>query len=427
MAERYDRQYTYNKKRTSADIKKSASKKRPTSTNRQTQRENYNRPQRSVTQKKTAKDVNIRKRPISDKRNSDIIRNNKFIGVDDSYLRTHPEAMYNDGFESFEREFKPQKRRPTLTSRQRKVRKVSLLTIFVLIVATVGVILSLTVFFETEKITVAPIENSKYTSTAIIRASELTVGKNLFLSDKKSAEKKIVNAFPYIESVKIKIKLPDTLEIAVTQATPSYYFEKGKSYAVVGGNNRILEINKSKTYKIPLIKGIEITGSEIGEYVSFNDNSVKKILNNIIATAEKNNLKNINEIDVSKLSSIKMIYDNRITINLGTNEDIDYKIRTALTIINDKLVKSDKGTLDVSLCNEGKRQSSFLPENMANADNQTVIIEATDTESSDTDTEQEDLDYGDDYSYSEDNYDDGYDYSYSEDNYDTYDYYGDGE
>ena len=48
----------------------------------------------------------------------------------------------------------------------------------------------------------------------------------------------------------------------------------------------------------------------------------------------------------------------RITINIGLPDDIDYKIRTAMTIINEKLDPNNTGliagTLDVSACSTSK-------------------------------------------------------------------------
>ncbi|MFZ1651581.1 MAG: hypothetical protein WAT50_08050, partial [Ruminococcus bromii] len=61
---------------------------------------------------------------------------------------------------------------------------------------------------------------------------------------------------------------------------------------------------------------------------------------------------------VSDTANIKLVYDGKITINIGLPDDIDYKIRTAMTIINEKLDPNNTGlvagTLDVSACSTSK-------------------------------------------------------------------------
>ncbi|MDD5923451.1 MAG: FtsQ-type POTRA domain-containing protein [Clostridia bacterium] len=354
---------------------------------------------------------------------------------------------YGDGFDGFEREYKPSNRR-AISPKARKARKAMTLTLFVFFAGVVGIVLCLTVFFKTDKISVSFEEGvtPKYTVEEIVAASELSVGENMFLTDKKSATKKVISAFPYIENAEINISLPDTLNIEVVQAEPTYYVEAGKNnYLVLGRDGRILEQNKKITYSIPLIKGVKLEEKGIGEYVEFSAKSFKKILDSVISVAESNELSNLNEIDLTQISDIKIKYDKRILIVLGTNENLDYKMRTALNIITNELSKKDIGTLDVSLCCEGKRQSSFLPDNMVDAANNPIV--STDTDKStdenyetDTDTSSqdnnEDNTYDDSYdgyddlsndgysNYNDYTYDDSYDYSdYNDNTYDdSYDY-----
>ena len=184
------------------------------------------------------------------------------------------------------------------------------LTLFVFFAAVVGIVLCLTVFFKTDKISVSFEEGvtPKYTVEEIVAASELSVGENMFLTDKKSATKKVISAFPYIENAEINISLPDTLNIEVVQAEPTYYVEAGKNnYLVLGRDGRILEQNKKITYSIPLIKGVKLEEKGIGEYVEFSAKSFKKILDSVISFAESNELSNINEIDLTQISDIKIM------------------------------------------------------------------------------------------------------------------------
>ncbi len=337
--------------------------------------------------------------------------------------------------ESFEKEFKPNNSR-AISPARRKLRKITFFAVFLLVSAIVGAVLSLTVFFKAENITVSYSDKvkPKYTQEQIIEAAKLTKGKNLFLSDKSAAAERVTAAFPYIEKTKVDISLPSTLAITVTQATPTYYAELSKNkYIVLGADSRVIEQSAKMTYSIPLLKGVKLKNTSVGEYAEFENKSIKSILNSVITAAKGHDISDINEIDLSLLSNITFKYGDRINIILGTNDDLDYKIRTALTIIKDKLGKKEKGTLDVSACNRGNHQSSFLPANMENTENTASVSSDTDS-GTDTETEaetpQDNGDYNDHYDnnaydngdYYDDNYD-NYDDNYDnyDDNYDNYD------
>ena len=69
-------------------------------------------------------------------------------------------------------------------------------------------------------------------------------------------------------------------------------------------------------------------------------------------------------LNVTNTANIELVYDNRIAVIIGLPEDIDYKIRTAMAIITEKLDPNKTGaiygTLDVSSCSTTKT-SRFNP------------------------------------------------------------------
>lgn len=334
--------------------------------------------------------------------------------------------LYNDGYAGFEQEFEPvrEKRKPVSPAKRRFIRIATLcFLLFTFIVA--GVILSCTVFFMAEQITVTfPKDFKRYSTQQVVDASGLEIGKNLFLSDKKGAEKKIIEAFPYVKDASVEISLPDTLEIIITQANPRCYAQLGKNYMIIGDNDRILEIKKeSDKLNLPMLKGIEIQSGNVGDKAVFKNENSKQILFKLIDSAKACGLTDISEIDMTSMANITLSYEKRIKIIVGTHEDIEYKLKTAKTIITEKLSKEDTGTLDVSLCNSGKKQSSFLP---AQAESTISVIEPVSTDS-DTETDSEyteDAPVDDTYYEPEESYDDTYDDTYyePEESYDdTYD------
>ena len=77
---------------------------------------------------------------------------------------------------------------------------------------------------------------------------------------------------------------------------------------------------------------------------------------------------------------------------IGYPEDISYKVKTAQTIINEKLDPNNtgliKGTLDVSMCNEEPRKSYFN-ENEVYVPPQTQLATTTPTEETTAEETQE--------------------------------------
>lgn len=293
--------------------------------------------------------------------------------IDDYYSRTFGDFANEP--EKTEREIKREQRAErdkqadlhrkiepasNITPQQRRRRVVlSYVSVFAMLFV-IGVVLSMTVMFRTTDIRV---EGGKvpYSDEEIIETSGIDYGENIFLSKRKAAVKALVEKYPYIEGAQIKRRIPGTQVIEIEAAVASYQVQFSGGFAVVSANCRILEINEAQKSDIPLLKGIKLDHTQPGEYITFEKDSTKKILDEVVKNINDNEVKNIYGIDISNTANITLNYDNRITIHLGLPEDVGYKLRTAKAIIGQSLSPTDKGTLDVSLCNTDRRSSYFTP------------------------------------------------------------------
>lgn len=320
---------------------------------------------------------------------------------------------------------KPVKIKEPLSKRQRKIRNIVVSAAIMGVVLIVGVILSLTVLFTCENIEVQGV--TKYKQEDVINKSGLTTGENLFLSDRTTAENNIKKAFPYIEEVKVSVKVPNTMEISVTEAVPAYFIKDGKDYIVISDKGRLLEHTDVVTGSVPVITGCKLTSNKIGDYAEVADQTVMPVLNDIAASLINNKVKGIKEINLSDMANVKLNYEDRINIILGVPENIDYKIRIAMKIINENLALTDKGELDVSNSKGENNASYFKPDlSVEEPTTPTNATESTepvtnpedfgDTNAGDVPddynwTEPDNSDYsGDDYS-GDDDYSGGDDYS----------------
>ena len=247
--------------------------------------------------------------------------------------------------------------KPPKSARARKITNIVICASIIFAFIAIGVTLSLTVLFSTENIT--SVDSKHYTSEQIVDSSYLKIGENIFTVDKNTAEEKIESELPYIAQADIKIRIPNTLHIEVTEATPAYVIENNGEFIVISVDGKVLEKVTKNSLEVPLVKiSGEITATD-GQIVKFENKNTLNTINEIFKTMDEIKFYGVEEINIENASNITMNYSNRIKIILGAPIDIDYKILTAKEIIEQKLSKSDKGELDVSDCNTDIKASYF--------------------------------------------------------------------
>ncbi|MBQ7504237.1 MAG: FtsQ-type POTRA domain-containing protein [Ruminococcus sp.] len=248
-----------------------------------------------------------------------------------------------------------------LSPKQRRVRRVIAYLSIIVVVLIVGVVLSLTVLFKTEKIEVKG--NKYYDNDVIIQLSGIKEGDNIFTSGMFADTSNIIKTLPYIKDVHVGFNIPNEVVISVENQAPYYSLKSGKNYYLVSKDNRILEQVDKKPDKLMFIEAPKLKSTEAGDYVEFDKKRYTKALDAIIASLKKNSIKDVTAISVKDINNITITYDNRILIKLGLPDDIDYKIRTAFTIIKNNLdphnTNTIMGILNVSGCNTGSKKSYF--------------------------------------------------------------------
>lgn len=341
-----------------------------------------------------------------------------------------------DGHDSSEkkkeaRRPKKEKQRKPISPTQRRIIRIISYGAIIAVVLIVGVILSLTVLFKTQAYEVTGI--TKYSEQEIIDACGISKGENIFLAPKRPAEKRIKDTFPYVEEAQVSFKIPDTIRIEVEEAVEGYLVKVSeKEFLVISTKGRILNrITDSSEYNLPIFIGPTLSSGEIGDYVSYEDDKVVTMIESITQTFADNGFQGITEIDATDMADISFTYENRIKVKLGIPEDLDYKIRTAMTIITDKIDGNTTarigGVLDVSRCNTTKR--SYFDE-QAITPTEAPSEASTQVSATESSVTQGSADAGADngVTYDGGNYDGGaaYDGGYTYDNGAAYEWNADG-
>ena len=99
------------------------------------------------------------------------------------------------------------RRKKSLTSTQIKHRRIALYSSIFAAVLIIGVILSLTVLFKTEKIEV--VGDKYYDEKQIIAFSGVEYQENIFMGAMYNTSDKIVKNLSYIESASVSFNIPD--------------------------------------------------------------------------------------------------------------------------------------------------------------------------------------------------------------------------
>lgn len=213
----------------------------------------------------------------------------------------------------------------------------------IVIVATFS-ILSVTVLFNAEKMTVEG--ESKYTDAQIFEASGLVGNENLVRLDTKSAERRVLDKLVYIDNVEIRKSFPSTITFVITGAEPVFNVFYNDKYYVLSKNGRILEISSSPKGNAMVIDGFEPTEGAIeGGFIESADPSQLELLEKIEQTLIDAELDNITEVNISDKLAITMWYDGRIELILGSSQQLKEKLVMAKYLVENEIGKNERVSL----------------------------------------------------------------------------------
>ncbi len=209
--------------------------------------------------------------------------------------------------------------------KKNKRKKLIIRLIICFLFLIVGVILVLTMFFNINEITVSG--DTVYSADDVTSSSGVIIGDNLIFISKDEINEKISTELPYVDSVKIKRHLPSGLELIITKTEAKYAIIQDGYYTLLNPNGKVLESGLEFIGEnITLLNMGEITSAEIGtDIVPVNEKVFDKLM--LVSDAcEECALTDITSIDLSDIYNIKLIYQGRITLELGeTDKDNTYK------------------------------------------------------------------------------------------------------
>lgn len=237
--------------------------------------------------------------------------------------------------------------------RKRAKRNIILIILFIiLIIAFLG-----SPIFVIKNIEISG--ENKVNSSNLISKLNLINNENIILVSKKEVLEKADN--PYILDIKLKKKLPSTLEIEIKEKSEDYIAEKdGKDFYITKDGEILGEAKNSDTYKI-VVKGIN-SDLENEKFLSKDEeNEIQNFENIKQYFSEINLLDKIDNIDISKKDDmiISVKSENKI-IHIGDTNNMEEKILYIDSILKD--TKDLSGEIFVNM--DLKSKNPYFRENV---------------------------------------------------------------
>ncbi|MBR2916360.1 MAG: FtsQ-type POTRA domain-containing protein, partial [Clostridia bacterium] len=222
-------------------------------------------------------------------------------------------------------------RQKAVLRKKRKARKRK--RIFVVLCFIVSCAAILTVIFKAPffNITKIEVEGEKIlTKKQILDKADIEVGANIF-SVSMSGIKNRVKTLSYADEVEVKRAFPSIVKITVKECVPRAYIACGKKYALIDYSGKILELSKeNKKYNVMTINGIKIQSPVVGDYMeNEKDERIKNCIDALTILEENKTIEKVRLLDFTKLTGIKINYDDRVFVNCGSfdsYDDFKYKL-----------------------------------------------------------------------------------------------------
>lgn len=234
----------------------------------------------------------------------------------------------------------------------------------------VAVVLALTfsvsIFFNVQNVMVSGAK--KYDEWTIREASGIEEGDSLLGINEPKAAGLIQSALPYVDDVRIGIKLPDTVHIEIVELEVWYSIQDDeKFWWLITSDGRVVEQVDAATagdctkikgvylsMPVPSYRAVAAPGKPVldenGETVPTVYSEADKLsaalsilqyleLNGIIGEAVS--------VDVTDMTKIELWYGQQYQVNLGDNTQLNYKIECLKKVIA-KLPEYETGLIDLS-------------------------------------------------------------------------------
>ncbi len=243
-----------------------------------------------------------------------------------------------------------------------------MLRLATVVAVVLALLFGMSIFFKVETVTVAGM--NKYTAWDVREASGIQEGENLLTISEAKISSSIRSKLPYVDTVRVGIKLPDTVRIEVKELDVVYAIEAADgSWWLMRADGGIVEkSNSADAAQHTMIQGVKLEAPVVGEQavaakpqpetveggetvpVTADAEEQLRTVISVLQYLEGHRI--IGEaasLNVSDLAAIELWYGTRFQVLLGDTTQLKYKIGLVKTTIDEYMQTYDSGVLDASL------------------------------------------------------------------------------
>lgn len=268
--------------------------------------------------------------------------------------------------------------------RRRIIRRLTALAMLLCVIAA-GIYLTVTMLFKISAIQVRTAdgvvsEAGGYTSEQIVQALGVNLEENIFSFDPASKAAALEKVFPLLEDIRVERDYPGTVIIQVTEAQPAYAMQTSGGWLTLSASLKILSSDAAQPAGLPTLYGGEPVSQSPGTQLSFeqpapagsaadsaaSDNAASDSASSTAEEAGDKRLDSLNTLlaaldtlgmrgDVTRIEfadpeEMSFLYQDRISVLLGTLNELDYKLKLAQHVLlnadGSGCAATDTGTLD---------------------------------------------------------------------------------
>lgn len=229
--------------------------------------------------------------------------------------------------------------------RRRKRNRALYYILALIVIVAAGAILSTTVFFQIETITVEGTQ--RYSAEQIAQYGGVQIGDNLFRINLDQIEEQAVEGCTTLDSIQVRRSLPNTLVFICQEAEAKYGIVGGDQIYILSSAGRIIDVTQrlDNYPDLVLLSGPDITGLNIGDFLE--QDSFRSLTSALDAAAAAG-IDNIRGAAMDGVE-VSLNYQDRVTIRLGNVLDLDYKFSLVSEVLFTRVGSSEAGVLDASV------------------------------------------------------------------------------
>lgn len=275
------------------------------------------------------------------------------------------------------------KKRKVTRATLRRRRILRRLTTFAMLLCVIGagIYLTMTMLFRISSIQVQTPDGKQvteiagYSADSILQRMGVQLEENIFSFEPGEKAAVLEQNFPLLGSIKVIRDYPNTVVVQVTEAVPAYAVQNGNKWLVISDKWKILSEESTQPEGLCTLYGGKLqdttpgqgfwfvddadaasaSGSETAESESAVSTETARMeaLSTLVSKLEEYGLsQDVTRLEVADTEQIAFLYQDRISVLLGTLNDLDYKLDRARYVLTNADGKgcgpTDTGRLDFS-------------------------------------------------------------------------------